>query len=130
MMFIFLLLIIRIGIIQFVDGNKLKQMAIEQQSFDRKVSSKRGTIYDRTGKNILAVSSSVETVTINPTNIAKENKEKVARALAEIFELDYETVFKKVNKRSSIETIVRRVEKDKADELRVWMKNNNIIVRN
>ena len=26
------------------------------------------------GKNVLAVSSSVETVTINPVNIAKENK--------------------------------------------------------
>ena len=29
----------------------------------------------------LAISSTVETVTVNPINIAKENKEKVAKAL-------------------------------------------------
>ena len=30
-------------------------------------------------KNILAVSSTVETVTVNPVNISEENKEKVAK---------------------------------------------------
>lgn len=123
------LLIVRVAIIQFVDGNRLKQMALEQQSLDRKVSSKRGTIYDSTGKNILAVSSSVETITVNPTNIAKGDKEKVAKALADIFDLDYEKVLKKVSKRSAIETIVRKVDKQKADKLRVWLKDNNILSR-
>ena len=75
---------------------------------------------------MLAVSSTVETVTVNPGNISKENKEKVAKALADIFELDYETVLKKVNKRSSIETIIKKVDKDKTDKLRVWMQENNI----
>ena len=65
-------------------------------------------------------------MTVNPTNISSENKEKVAEALSNIFELDYETVLKKVNKKTSIETIVRKVEKEKADELRVWMAANNI----
>ena len=46
--------------------------------------------------------------------------------MAEIFELDYETVLKKVTKRSSIETIAKKVEKEKTDELRVWMQENNI----
>ena len=122
------LLVIRIGVIQFIDGEKLKTMALEQQSKDRKVSAKRGTIYDATEKNILAVSSSVETVTINPTNIVQGDKEKVARALADIFELDYETVLKKVKKKSSIETIIRKVDKEKTDELRVWLKENNISI--
>ena len=78
------------------------------------------------GNNILAVSSTVETVTVNPGNISKDNKEKVARALSEIFELDYENTLKKVNKRSSIETICRKVEKDKTDRLRIWMNENGI----
>ncbi len=125
---VLLVLIIRIGIIQFVDGDKLKTMALEQQSLDRKVSAKRGTIYDATGKNILAVSSSVETVTVNPTNIKQDDKEKVAKALADIFELEYETVLKKVSKRSSIETIVKKVDKEKTDELRIWLKENEITV--
>lgn len=121
-----LLFVIRIAWIQFIDGDKLSQMALIQQSMDRAISPKRGTIYDATGKNILAVSSTVNTITVNPNNIAKENKEKVARALANIFNLEYEAVLKKVNKNSSIETIAKRVEKDKADELRIWMSDNNI----
>ena len=125
---IFSLFIGRIAWIQFVMGDELKQMAYEQQSLDRTVNPRRGTIYDATGKTILAVSSTVNTITVNPNNISKENKEKVARALSNIFELDYETVLKKVKKNTSIETIVRKVEKEKADELRIWMEDNDITV--
>ena len=78
------------------------------------------------GKNVLAVSATVETITVNPVNIAKENKEKVARVLSDIFNLEYEKILKKVTKRSSIETIVKKVDKDKTDKLRIWMKENNI----
>ena len=98
-----------------------------QQTLDRTINPKRGTIYDATGKNVLAISSNVETVTVNPGNIAKEDKEKVAKKLSELFELDYDTVLKKVTKRSSIETIVKKVDKEKTDELRKWMEENNIL---
>ena len=121
-----ILFLARIAWIQFVMGDELKQMALEQQSLDRAVNPRRGTIYDATGKTILAVSSTVNTITVNPNNIAKEDKEKVATALSNIFELDYETVLKKVKKNTSIETIVRKVEKDKADELRIWLADNDI----
>ena len=123
-----ILFIIRIAWIQFIEGDRLKQMALEQQSIDRAVSPRRGTIYDATGKNVLAISSTVNTITVNPNNISKENKEKVAEALTNILDLDYETVLKKVKKNSSIETIAKRVDKDKADELRIWMADNNIEV--
>ena len=123
---VFVLLTVRVGWIQFVQGSELQTKAYMQQTMDRKINPKRGTIYDSTGKVVLAVSSTVETITVNPTNIAKEDKEKVSTALAQIFNLDYETVLKKVSKRSSIETIIKKVDKEKADELRVWMKENNI----
>ena len=100
-------------------------MAYEQQTLDRGINPKRGTIYDCTGE-VLAESSSVESVSINPLNISKEEKEKVARELSDVFELDYEKVLKKVTKRSSIETIVKKAEKEKTDELRIWMRDNNI----
>ncbi len=116
----------RIGYIQFIQGGELSTLAYQQQTLDRSINPKRGTIYDTTGKNALAVSSTVETVTVNPGNISEENKEKVAQTLANIFELDYETVLKKIKKRSSIETIVKKVDKEKTDELRVWMEQNNI----
>ncbi len=119
-------LIGRIGYIQFIQGGELSSMAYQQQTLDRSINPKRGTIFDSTGKNVLAVSSTVETVTVNPGNIAKENKEKVAQILSEIFELDYEKILKKVTKRSSIETIAKKVEKEKTDQLRIWMEKNNI----
>ena len=123
---IIFLLTTRLGYIQLVWGAELNNQATSQQSQSRKITAKRGTIYDATGKYELAVSSSVEAVTINPTNISKENKEKVAKALSDIFELDYEKVLKRLNKRSSIETIVKQVEKSKTDELRKWMEENQI----
>lgn len=123
---IILCLIGRIGYIQFVQGGELSTMAYQQQTLDRSINPKRGTILDATGKNALAVSSTVETVTVNPGNIAKENKEKVARVLTDIFALDYEKTLKKVTKRSSIETIAKKVEKEKTDQLRVWMQQNGI----
>ena len=122
---ILMLLVIRIGWVQFVQGAELQELAYKQQTLDRAINPSRGTIYDRNGVE-LAVSATVETVTVNPMNIESENKEKVAKALSDIFELDYEKVLKKVKKRSSIETIVKKVEKDKADELRIWMEENKI----
>lgn len=120
------LLVVRIGFIQFIQGEELQSMAYMQQTLDRNINPKRGTIYDATGKTILAVSSTVETITVTPTTIKKEDREKIATALSNIFSLDYEKVLKKVSKRSSIETIIKKVDKEKADELRVWMQNNNI----
>ncbi len=123
---IFSLLIGRIAFIQFADGKKLQNLAYEQQVQKRAINAKRGTIFDSTGKYILAISSTAYTITINPTNIQKENKEKVSKALSDIFSLDYETVLKKVTKRSSIETIVKKIDETKADELRKWLNENNI----
>lgn len=120
------LLLVRIGFIQFLQGEELRTMAYKQQSLDRVINPKRGTIYDATGKNILAISATVETVTINPLNIKEEDKEKTAKFLSDLFELDYEKTLKKVKKRSSIETIAKKIDKEKTDELRIWMKNNNI----
>ncbi len=123
---IFVLLIVRIWYIQFVQGAFLQEKAADQQSLSRSISAKRGTIYDSSQKYILAVSASVESITVNPTQISKQDKEKVATALSNIFELDYEKTLKKVKKNSSIETIIKKVEKEKTDELRIWMKENNI----
>lgn len=123
---LFMLLVVRIAFIQFVQGDELQTMAYVQQTLDRTINPNRGTIYDRNGE-ALGVSASVETITVNPTNIAKQNKEEVAKALSNIFELDYEKVLKKVSKKTSIETIVKKVDKEKTDELRKWMQSTGII---
>ena len=131
---IFLLLMIRIGFLQFVQGNSLKELAYNQQTINQIISPKRGNIYDSTGK-ALAISAQVDTITINPTKITKGNeedtkklKEKVAKGLSEIFALDYNETLEKVTSTSQVETIVKKVEQEKVDKLKEWMKENEITI--
>ena len=127
------ILIGRIGLLQFVQGNYLKELAYNQQSINQIISPKRGTIYDSHGQ-ILGTSASVDTITINPEKIKDSKvssntqalKEKVAKAFSDIFGLDYDETLKKVTSTSNVETIVKKVEQDKVDELKAWMKENKI----
>lgn len=135
MLIIFIILfalVFRLGYLQIVQGATLKEKAVKQQTVSKLVSAKRGNILDATGKS-LAISAQVDTVSINPTKIkgktdeeTKEKKEKLAKALSEIFELDYEETLEKVNSDSSVQTIAKKVEQDKIDELEAWMKENDI----
>ena len=120
----FLVLIVRIGYLQFAEGDKLSNLAYEQQTSDRKINPNRGKIYDATMKNILAQSSTVQSITANPNSI--KEKEKVARELSDLFQLDYEKTLKKLQKRTAIQKIINKVDTDKANELRKWMNDNNI----
>lgn len=131
---ILLLLIIRIGFLQFVQGNYLKELAYNQQTINQIISPKRGNIYDSTGK-ALAISAQVDTITINPNKLVKdtnddtkEYKEKVAKGLSDIFELNYDEVLEKVNSSSQVETIIKKVEQEKVDTLKKWMEDNKISV--
>ena len=85
---IWIILCVRVGIIQFVEGTKWKEKSENQQYVSRSITANRGTIYDTTGEIVLAQSSTTQKVTVNPVNISKENKEKVARVLSDIFEMD------------------------------------------
>ena len=123
-------LILRLFWIDFVKGAEYKEAAYKQQTINRIISPKRGTIYDSTGM-ALAISSRVDTVTINPGNILYSNNKKVepefvAKGLSEIFNLDYNEVLEKVNSSSSVSTIARKVEQDKITTLREWLSENNI----
>lgn len=129
---IFVLLIGRIGFLQFVQGNELKESAYKQQAINQIISPKRGNIYDSTGTP-LAISSQVDTITINPTKIKGKNdeetkalKETVAKGLSDIFSLDYNETLEKVNSTSSVETIIKKIEQDKVEELKKWMEENKI----
>lgn len=129
---IILLLIIRLFWLQFVDGASLKENAYKQITANRVLSPKRGTIYDSTGK-ALAVSSEVDTISINPALISVKGKtdetnalkEKVSKALAEIFELNYDDVLVKLTSTNSVETIAKKVDSDKVAQLKKWMEDND-----
>ena len=137
--FILILLVFRIGWLQIVQGSELKESMYRQLTASKTISSKRGTIYDSTGK-ALARSAQVDTVSIDPTKIivekeksdeidevkTKELKEKVAKAFSDIFDLDYEETLEKVSSTSTNVTIARKVESDVIEELETWMEQNEI----
>ena len=89
---LFCLLVLRIGYLQFIKSSYLKEMSYKQLITNRVISTKRGTIYDSSGKP-LALSAQVDTVSINPSKIqvndneekTKELKEKVAKELSDVF---------------------------------------------
>lgn len=133
-LFLFSALLSRIGYLQFVEGNTLKEKAYNQQTINQIISPKRGNIYDSTGQT-LAISAPVDTITINPSKIAKKTdedtkayKEMVAKGLSDIFELDYNETLEKVSSSSQVETIVKKVEKTKVDQLKTWMSDNDVTI--
>ncbi len=110
---------VRIGYWQIIRGEQMRKEATLQQTRDRAITSKRGTIYDRNGKE-LAVSASVELVAVAPPEIAKNKggAEIVAKHLSDILELSYDDVYDQVTKKLSYVTIARKVEKVKTDQIR------------
>lgn len=115
---VFVALSLRIAYIQFIWGPTLAREALEQQTRDREISAKRGTIYDRNGKQ-LAVSADVETVGLTPADVRKSGKaSEYAQKLTKILELDEKDVMDKINAKVSYVVLKKKVEKETADKIR------------
>ena len=135
---VFLIIIFRIGWLQFVEGASLKEMMYDQLITSEILTPKRGTIYDSTGKT-LAISAQVDTVSVDPRKFVqtdedgdvdefktKAYREKIAKSFSDIFELDYEETLNKISTDSSFVVIAKKVEKDKIDRLREWMEKEEV----
>ncbi len=120
-------LIVRIAWIQIANGQEYQQAAYEQQTTNRKINAKRGTIYDR-NMVTLAASGSVETITASPKTILKQDLDidKIAGELAEILEMEKETVKIKLSKNTVYETIKQKVPQDVGSKVREWKEKNEI----
>ena len=118
----FLLLLARLYKLQIIDHEKYESMAIEQQLRSVPSSAMRGTIYD-TNRNTLAVSASVDNVYLSPQEIEMygEDRDLIARGLSEILGMDYDEIYEKSGQKGSwYVTVARKLEKDKADEIRAF----------
>ncbi len=135
---VFLIIIFRIGWLQFVEGASLKEMMYDQLVTSEVLTPKRGTIYDSTGKT-LAISAQVDTVSVNPKSFiqtddngnvdefkTKAYREKIAKSFSDIFELDYEDTLNKISSDSTFVVIAKKVEKDKIDRLKEWMAKEDV----
>lgn len=121
-----ILLIYRLGFIQFVKGEEYQEKAYLNQTQKRQINPKRGTIYDRNGKG-LAISASVDTVGVNPKELRDEvdgDQTKlltIANKLAELLDMDSEAIMKKFNMNSRFEFVKRKVDKATGAEVRSYV---------
>lgn len=110
-----ILLIIRVCYIQTVKAEDLQKMAYGQQTRDRLITAKRGSLLDRNGEEI-AATQSVCAVSVIHNQL--ENKEQAASFLSRKLNLDYDDVLKKVSKKVALVRIKKRVDEKAAQEIR------------
>ncbi len=119
----FFLLAMRIAYLQIIKGEELTIAAREQQTVDNIITPERGKIYDRNNK-VLASNMTVETVSISPADVrSNENQtaEEIAEKVAEIFEMEKETVLDRINSKTNFQYIKKKVGKTEADKLRKYI---------
>lgn len=112
---------------QIIRGDEMSRAAIEQQTRDKTINSKRGSILDRNG-NVLAASVSVETVTASPVEVQKNDMsiEQISQGLADLLGEEYETLYKKLSQKVSYVVVKKRLEKQDADKVREYIKQNDL----
>ncbi len=111
--------------IQIVKGEEYRLKAERNQLSDTVVSAHRGTIYDSNMK-VIAQSASAWLVYINPSKITtEEQKTLLINYFVENFELDRETVEKKVNRsESGYEKIIGQISNDQKASLQAYISAN------
>ena len=114
-MFGFTLLLGRMIYIELFRAQQWQELAYEQQTRDRLIMPKRGSILDRNGVG-MALTETVNAVSVIP--VQAKDKEKTASYLAEKLDLDYETVLKKVQENVALVRIKTKVDSDLAAEIR------------
>lgn len=103
---------------QVIKHDYYLEKATSQQTRDKIITPNRGTIYDANMKP-LALSASTEMITIEPVRIKDDAEAQVvSQRLAEILNMDYETIYAKATKKSAYQVIKKGVEKEDADKVR------------
>lgn len=105
----------RLAYIMLFRSEYYSEKAIDLHERERSIKAARGRILDRNGI-VLADNRVVCTISVIHSQI--EEPEKVAVYLSETLDIDYDTVWKRVNKYSSIERIKNNVDKAVGDEIR------------
>ena len=132
----FVLLFFRLFDLQITRHEELQSKAVNQQTRRTVVTASRGTIYDTAG-NILAISSSAETIILSPLEINEalndtENpvtwtKDSLAAGLAEILGKDAASIRKRMdNVKSQYELIQLRADEEVAAKVRAYVEENKI----
>lgn len=131
---VFIPLVVTLYNLMIRDHDKYEEMAINNQTRYTNVTAARGMIYDR-NMNILASSTTVETVFIDPNEIAEKMKEPansnlldhIARGLSEILDVDMDFILKQAQDTEYRYKVIRRkINEELADEVRTFINDNEI----
>mgnify|MGYP004618601615 CR=1 FL=1 len=124
----FAALFLKLYDLQINQHEQLQEKALNQQTSKTVVTASRGTIYDCNG-NMLAFSATAETVFISPKEILENQLDQklIASGLAQILEVEEADILKKMEKtKSQYEIIRKNVEQDIADQVRSFIKENEL----
>lgn len=108
-------LIFRLAWLQLVEGDQLREEALEARMRDVPLEAKRGAIFDRNG-NELVTSVSVDSAYAFPPQVSdkRETADKIAEALGE----DKEEIYKKLSEEVSFVWLKRRIDYESAQRLK------------
>ena len=113
--FIFCVLLIRLGVVQLINGAWLQSKATDQWTRDLPLKAERGKIYDSTG-SALAVSYTTYNIYTRAREI--ENPKETATFLSNILDLNYQNVYNKVTNKNQSEFLIKmQVEEEIAKEI-------------
>lgn len=108
-------LVFRLAWLQLVEGDRLREEALEVRMRDVPVEAKRGAIFDRNG-NELVTSVSVDSAYAFPPQVVNEREtaDKIAAALGE----DKEEIYKKLTEKTGFVWLKRRIDYESAQRLK------------
>jgi len=128
--FVFFLIMIRLSYLQLIKGQWLQARAIDQWTRELPLNALRGDIVDSNGVP-LATNYTTYDVYVRPSMV--EDAKVVAYELSNVFGLDYEKTFIKVNDRFVSESLIKlQVKKDIVESIKsknlkgvVFSENNS-----
>lgn len=129
--FLFIVILLSFANTQILNAGKLKEIAVNQQLTKKSILAKRGNILDRNGE-VLAQSIEVDTVTANPKLLKNKkgegiNKEELAETASKIFDVNKQELLNDLNSEKSVITIAKKQEKEKIEQLKKYLDDNNIV---
>ncbi len=112
--------------IQLIDYDFYQKKAISQQTRDKVVTPKRGTIYDR-NKKALAVSATVQTVYIQPNGIKDEKqKQLLIKEFSKVIEVEESFMEERIAKNNYYQIVKRKIEADMEAKVRAFIKEHKL----
>ena len=113
--FIFCALVVRLFVLQIINGKSLQLRATDQWTRDLKIIAPRGDILDRTGAT-LAVSYTTYNLYVRAREV--KSATTVANHLSAILGLDFDQVYKKIQTKNVSEVLIKQgIKSDVAEKI-------------